>query len=312
LNILLTGATGFVGQEVLRQLRAAGHSIRILARNPASRRVREARADHGAEVHPGEITDAGSLAGACNGMAAVIHLVGIISETGRSTFEHIHTQGTGNIIAAAQSAGVRRFLHISALGARAAAVSRYHQTKWVAEQNVRASGLDYTIFRPSLIYGPRDHFVNLFAAIARFSPIVPLLGRRAARFQPVAVEAVARAFVQALVTPETIGKTYDLCGPDKLTLSEIVEFILEVTGRRRFKVRVPAGLAWAQAALLEQVYPRLLGRAPPLNRDQLIMLGEDNLGDPAPANALLSLPQAPFRQGIAQYLQGRPHSVGPQ
>jgi NADH dehydrogenase len=139
--------------------------------------------------------------------------------------------------------------------------------------------------------------------MARFSPIVPVLGRRGARFQPVAVEAVARAFVQALITVEAIGKTYDLCGPDRLTLSEIVESILEVTRRRRFQVRVPAGLAWAQAALLEQVCPKLLGRAPPLNRDQLIMLGEDNLGDPAPAIALLDLPQTHFRDGIAQYLR---------
>jgi NADH dehydrogenase len=235
-------------------------------------------------------------------MAGVIHLVGIISQSGRSTFEDIHTQGTRNIVAAAQSAGARRFLHISALGTRAGAVSRYHQTKWAAEQSVRASRLDYTIFRPSLIYGPRDHFVNLFATMTRFSPIVPVLGRRGARFQPVAVEAVAKAFVQALITPEAIGKTYDLCGPDRLTLSEILDSILEVTRRRRFKVRVPAGLAWAQAALLEQVCPKLLGLAPPLNRDQLIMLGEDNLGDPGPANALLGLPQTPFREGIAQYL----------
>jgi NADH dehydrogenase len=302
LNILLTGATGFVGQEMLRRLLDTGHSIRILARNPASRRAREAGSRHGVEVHPGEITDAGSLAGACNGMAAVIHLVGIITQNGRSTFDNIHTRGTANIIAAAQSAGARRFLLMSALGTRAGAVSRYHQTKWAAEQSLRASHLDYTIFRPSLIYGPQDRFVNLFATIARFSPIIPVMGRRGARFQPVAVEAVAKAFVKALVTAETIGKTYDLCGPDALTLSGILDSILEVTGRRRIKARVPAGLAWAQAALLEQVFPRLLGRAPPLNRDQLIMLGEDNLGDPAPANALFSLPLTPFREGIAKYL----------
>lgn len=302
MNILLTGATGFVGLEMLRQLLGAGHSIRILARNPASRPAQEARSRDGVEVHPGDITDAGSLAGACNGMAAVIHLAGIISQCGRSTFENIHTQGTGNIVAAAQSAGARRFLLMSALGTRAGAVSRYHQTKWAAEQSVRASRLDYTIFRPSLIYGPRDRFVNLFAAITRFSPIVPVLGRRGARFQPVAVEAVAKAFVQALATPEAIGKTYDLCGPDTLTLREILDSILEVTRRRRLKARVPAGLAWAQAALLEAVCPKLLGRAPPLNRDQLIMLGEDNLGDPAPANALFNLDQTPFRQGIAKYL----------
>ena len=304
--ILLTGATGFVGQEVLRQLRGAGHSIRILARNPAAPRAQDAKSRHAVEVHPGDITDAGSLAGACNGMAAVIHLIGIISESGRSTFENIHTRGTQNLIAAAQNAGTRRFLQMSALGTRPGAVSRYHQTKWAAEQSVRASALDHTIFRPSLIYGPHDHFVNLFATIARFSPIVPVLGRRGARFQPVPVEVVAKAFVQALVTPETIGKTYDLCGPDTLTLSEILDSILEVTHRKRLELRVPAGLAWAQAALLEQVYPKLLGRAPPLNRDQLIMLGEDHLGDPGPANALLGLPQTPFREGIARYLHALP------
>jgi NADH dehydrogenase len=303
LNILLTGATGFVGQEMLRQLLGAGHSIRILARNPASRRVKEALSLGRVEVHPGDITDAGSLADACGGMAGVIHLVGIISQTGRSTFENIHTQGTRNILAAAQSAGARRFLHISALGTRAGAVSRYHQTKWAAEQSVRGSRLDYTIFRPSLIYGRGDRFVNLFATITRFSPVVPVLGRRGARFQPVAVEAVAKAFVQALVRPEAVGRTYDLCGPDALTLPEILDVILEVTGRRRFKVRIPAGLAWAQASVMEQVWPKLLGRAPPLNRDQLIMLGEDNLGDPSPANRLFSLPRTSFREDMARLLR---------
>jgi len=303
LNLLLTGGTGFVGWEILAQLRRAGHSIRLLARNPASPRARQAASQDRVEVHPGDVTDAASLTDACEGVAAVIHLVGIISQNGRSTFENIHTQGTRNLIAAAQGVGARRFLLMSALGTRPDAVSRYHQTKWAAEQSARASGLDYTIFRPSLIYGPRDHFVNLFATLTRFLPIVPLLGRADARFQPVAVEAVASAFVRALVTPAAIGKSYDLCGPDALTLGEILDSILEVTRRKRFKLRLPTGLAWAQAALLEQLYPRLLRRAPPLNRDQLIMLGEDNLGDPAAANALFGLRHASFREGIAQYLR---------
>jgi NADH dehydrogenase len=192
---------------------------------------------------------------------------------------------------------------MSALGTRPGAVSRYHQTKWAAEQSARDSRLDYTIFRPSLIYGPRDHFVNLFATVTRFSPVVPVLGRAGARFQPVAVETVARAFVQALVTPEAIGKTYDLCGPDTLGLAEILDSIFEAMGRRRLKLRVPALLARTQAALLELVWPGLLGRAPPLNRDQLIMLDEDNRGDPTPANTLFNLAQTPFREGISRYLR---------
>ena len=302
MNILLTGATGFVGQEMLRQLLGAGHSIRILARNPASRRVKEALSLGRVEVHPGDITDAGSLADACGGMAGIIHLVGIISQTGRHLREHPHA---GHSEHPRRRAERRRSAVPSYKrpGHWAGAVSRYHQTKWAAEQSVRGSRLDYTIFRPSLIYGRGDRFANLFATITRFSPMVPVLGRRGARFQPAAVEAVAKAFVQALVRPEAVGRTYDLCGPDALTLPEILDVILEVTGRRRFKVRIPAGLAWALASVMEQVWPKLLGRAPPLNRNQLIMLGEDNLGNPSPANGLFSLPRTSFREGIARLLR---------
>ena len=110
-------------------------------------------------------------------MDAVIHLVGIISEVGRSTFEDIHISGTRNIVMTAQKAGIKRFVHMSALGARPNSVSRYHQSKWTAEEIVRGSGLDYTLFRPSIIYGPGDHFVNLFARMARFSPVLPVMGQ---------------------------------------------------------------------------------------------------------------------------------------
>ena len=181
-------------------------------------------------------------------MEAVIHLVGIISEVGESTFENVHQRGTRNILAAAQQAGVRRFVHMSALGTRPNAASRYHQTKWAAEELVRHSGLDFTIFRPSLIYGPQDQFINLFARIIRLSPVVPLLGSPRARFQPVSVEAVAAAFVRSLGEPKSSGQTYDLCGPEALTLSEIVDQILAVLQRKRLKLQVPLGLARCQAA----------------------------------------------------------------
>ena len=133
---------------------------------------------------------------------------------------------------------------------------------------IRHSGLDFTIFRPSLIYGPQDQFVNVFARIIRFSPVVPLMGSPRARFQPVSVEAVAAAFVRSLGEPKTIGQTYDLCGPEALTLSEIVDRILEVLQRRRLKLQVPPGLARCQAVLLEFLFRRLLRKASPLNRDQ--------------------------------------------
>ncbi len=246
--------------------------------------------------------DAASLEGAVDGMEAVIHLVGIISEAGESTFENVHTRGTRNIVTATRQAGTRRFVHMSALGTRPNAASRYHQTKWAAEELVRHSGLDFTIFRPSLIYGPQDQFINLFARMIRRSPVVPVLGNPRARFQPVPVEAVAAAFAKSLGEPKSIGRTYDLCGPEALTLSEIVGQIMDVVQRRRLKLQVPPGLARCQAVFLEFVFRRLLGKAPPLNRDQLIMLQEDNVGNPQPANELFGLVPTSLREGIARYL----------
>ena len=206
------------------------------------------------------------------------------------------------MIAAAQKAGVRRFIHMSALGTRPKANSRYHQSKWAAEEAVRNSGLDWTIFRPSLIYGPRDHFVNLFAKISRFSPVVPIMGSGRSKFQPVGVEMVAKAFVGALTKPAAIGQTVDLCGPETFTLGQLLDEILAVMSCRRLKLCIPLPLARCQARLVELVFRGILKKPPPLNRDQLIMLEEDNVGNGEPANRLFGLQHRSFRQGITAYL----------
>src|SRR5690348_4575534 len=145
MKVFVTGATGFVGGAIVQQLQQEGHSVRMLVRNKS---LGETRAPTGADIHIGNVLDAESLRGALKGTDAVIHLVGIISEVGQSTFENIHVRGTGNVVAAAKGQGIKRFLHMSALGTRANAVSRYHKTKWEAEEIVRCSGLEYTIFRP--------------------------------------------------------------------------------------------------------------------------------------------------------------------
>jgi NADH dehydrogenase len=298
-RVFVSGATGFVGREVVRRLRETGDSVRVLARKPNSAAARQLVSQYQVEVHAGDVVNAASLAGSLNGIDTVIHLVGIISEVGASTFENIHVHGTENVVRAAQEAGVKRFVHMSALGTRPNAVSRYHQAKWAAEEFVRQSGLDFTIFRPSLIFGPCDQFVNLFEKMSRFSPVLPVMGKGTAHFQPVSVQVVAEGFVRALYEPRAIGQTFDLCGTDTLTFPEILDEILTVTKRKRLKVRIPLPLARFQAAVLESVFPLLLRKAPPLNRDQLVMIEEGNVGNGKPANEILKLKQIGLRDGIS-------------
>jgi NADH dehydrogenase len=298
MRVFVTGGTGFVGRAILARLAGRGHPARALVRSG-----RQPRAGlPGVEWAAGALLDGAGLVPLLRGCDAVIHLVGIISEAGPQTFERIHTEGTRSVVGAAQRAGVARFIHMSALGTRPGAASRYHRTKWAAEEIVRGSGLAWTIFRPSLIYGPGDGFTNLFARLSRWSPVLPVMGAGTARLQPVGVGAVSQAFVGALERPESTGRTYDLAGAERLTFNEVLAVILAALGRRRFMLHLPLPLARAQAALLETVCPALLRRPPPLNRDQILMLQEDNVGEPAPADALFGLRHEPFGEALRRQL----------
>jgi len=328
MKVLVTGATGFVGREVLRQLFAGGHCVRVLVRDPIRaasalanlsisphphsdsllRTDQEASRGDGTAVNPtlqyhtANVLDPTSLWGAASDCDASIHLVGIISEIGDQTFENIHLHATQNVIAETRRAGVGRWVQMSALGARANANSRYHRTKWLAEEAVRASGLDWTILRPSLIYGPEDHFVNLFATMARWSPILPVMGDGHSKLQPVDIQAVARCFVGALTERRSIGQTLDVCGPDRLNFNQVLDAILAAAGRRRMKLHLPLPFARLQAGLFEVLFPMLLRKAPPLNRDQLLMLQEDNVGDGSQADELFALNHRRFASAIRSYL----------
>ena len=302
MNIFITGATGFVGREILGQLGRAGHTVRILARNPDAPEVQELISKHKAEVHRGNVLEPGSLRGSLEGVDAVVHLVGIISEIGQNTFENVHTRGTEYMVNAALASGVKRFVQMSALGSRPDAVSRYHKSKWSAEEIVRASGLDYTIFRPSIIYGRGDQFVNLFVRMSRWSPVLPVMGSGEGTLQPIPVEDVAQCFVSCLTESRSIGQTCDLCGPDILTMPEILNAICAVTGRRRFQVRIPLPLARLLALFLEFIFPLLLRKAPPLNRDQLVMIEEKTVGNGRAARELFGVVLPHFRAGLEKYL----------
>jgi len=181
MRVLITGATGFVGRAVCEAVVREGHSVRGMARGSRSQALETP--DAGMDWFRGSVLSPDDLRRALQGCDAVIHLVGIIGEIGDQTFERVHQEGTLRVVEAALSSGVRRMIHMSALGTRPAAVSRYHQTKWAAEEAVRGSGLDWTVFRPSVIYGPGDGFVNLFARMSRWSPVLPVIGRGTALLQ---------------------------------------------------------------------------------------------------------------------------------
>ncbi|MFM8357516.1 MAG: complex I NDUFA9 subunit family protein, partial [Verrucomicrobiota bacterium] len=289
------GGSGFVGREIVRQLLADGHAVRVLARGTRA-------AVPGVETCRGSVLDPATLPFALAGCDAVIHLVGIISEVGDQTYDRVHAEGTGHLLRAARAAGVARFIHMSALGTRPQAASRYHRSKWEAEEQVRASGLAWVIHRPSLVYGPGDGFVNLFAGLSRWSPVVPVIGHGRTLFQPVAVGDVARAFVASLARETATGRTFDLCGPERLSFDQLVAEILAAAGRRRWTLHLPFALAHLQATALEWVVGGLLRRPPPLNRDQVRMLREDNVGDPGPMERELGVRPIAFREGIRQWL----------
>ena len=303
MKVLVTGGTGFVGRSVVRQLVAAGHQPRLLVRDVRSTKAMALAAEMTAEFTAGDIHDPASLTRAVAGVDAVIHLVGIIGEIGRNTFEEAHVGATRRLLHAAKSAGVDRWVQMSALGTRPDARSRYHQSKWAAEELVRASGLDWTIFRPSIVYGPGDGLVGLFARMSRWSPILPVMGSGDGLMQPVHVDQVAKAFVGALAVPASIGQTYDLCGDERFSFVEILRLILKTLGRRRLIVHVPMPLARLQARIMETVFPAILRQASPLTRDQLLMLEEDNVGEPSRAKADFGLSFPRFEDGLREYLQ---------
>jgi NADH dehydrogenase len=253
-NICVLGGTGFVGTELVTRLVYAGHWVRVPSRNPG--RADRLRVLDTAELRRANVHDPRVLSQLFADCAAVINLIGILNERGRDRFETVHAQLAAKVIAAARGAGVRRVLHMSSLGAAEHAPSRYLRSKAAAEVAVSAVPNPeqphpaVTIFRPSVIFGAGDSLTNRFAGLLRLSAGILPLARAGARFAPISVLDVAEAFVRALDRPAGTAAIYELCGPEVLTLEEIVRLTARVAGLPCHILRLPDAVARVQGVVM--------------------------------------------------------------
>ena len=270
--VTIFGGSGFIGRYVVKRLAQQGWTIRVGVRSPARAAFLKPLGDVG-QIMPlrAPLQDGEAVAALVQGADAVINLVGLLFEKGRQNFAAVHVEGARRIAEAAATAGVKNLVQISAIGADPGAEADYARSKAAAETAVRAAFPGATILRPSIVFGPEDGFFNLFAGLARLSPVLPLIGGGKTRFQPVYVGDVADAVVACLNRPEAAGQTYELGGPQVYSFKELLELLLLEIGSKRLLLPLPFALASFEAAFLE------LAPVPLLTRDQVRLLKRDNV-----------------------------------
>ena len=329
--IVVFGGSGFVGRHLVRQLAKEDAIVRVAVRDPDAALFLKTAGEIG-QIVPiqANVTHPQSVEAATKGADGVVNLVGILSEWGRRTFQRVHVEGAANVARAAAAAGASRLVQMSAIGAGADSDSAYARTKAAGEQAAREAFPDTSVIRPSVVFGPEDKFFNLFAGIARLTPVLPVFGgsplpclpssrefvidlcrNGGTRFQPVYVGDVAQAISKVLAEPGAKGQSYDLGGPKIYSFKQIMELILTETRRRRVLMPVPFFAASINAWFLEKM-PN-----PLLTRDQVRLLRRDNtvpegalglrdLGiDPAPVEAIVPAYLRRFRPPTKQGRRNR-------
>ena len=290
MQVLVTGATGFLGRRVVSELVSRHHQVRCLVHSPGRERL---LGQPSVDVHYGNVSDTDSLNQAMFDVQAVVHLVGIIRPRRGATFDGVHRQGTANVVEAAKSAGVREIIYVSALGATANPAFPYLNSKHQAEVRIMGSGLDYTILRPSVIFGPGDEFINALAGLVRLGPLVPVIGPGKNRMQPVAVDDVAHCVAASVGNSLVKGKVLDLAGPHRLSYKDLLYEVALAMDRRIRLVHIPSAVAWPAVVVMQGLVPR-----PPVTTGQLRMLGIRNVSEGRDIEETFGFTPKPLRGNI--------------
>ena len=297
--ILVTGASGYVGSHIVHALVEAGKPVRALVYN-RQRFEKEGRLQGlNVEIVEGDLNRPESLQNALAGVTAVVHTVAIAIEKGKRTYEQVNYMGTVNLLEAVKKAGVQRFINISQLGADPKLPYRFLASKGKAQEAVAASGLAWTAFRPSVIWGPEDEFSNTFARLVPITPIIfPIVGDSESKFQPVWVDDVAACVVKALDDDSTIGKEYELGGPEILTLEEIERRTLQAISARRWMIHFPTPLLRLVVAALERLLP-----SPPVTSSLLELLAVSNVTTRNAISQFIASPRPFTVENAAPYMR---------
>lgn len=297
--ILVAGGTGFIGSAIVRELVRQGQPVRVLTTNAP--RARRRLQGLNIEIVEGDVTRPETLPPAISGVDTIVYAVtfhGFPVEQPRRglTFDQVDRGGAENLLRLVEAGQLRRYVYVSGAGAAPAAPQHWFRAKWAAEQAIQGSGIPYTIFRPSWVYGPEDQALNRFVGFARWLPFVPVIGDGKQRLQPVFVEDVARAVTACLEVETARNTVLELGGPDVMTMNEVLQTLLEVMGKRRLLLHIPTTLV-KLAAFFLQFLPN-----PPLSPQAVDFATGDALADNRALLETLNPRLTPFREGIATYL----------
>jgi uncharacterized protein YbjT (DUF2867 family) len=296
--IVVTGGSGYVGSHIINKILESGYQVRVMVHN-RSRAEKEGRLSGlPVELVEGDVTKPETLDRSFQGAQVIIHTVAIAIEKGNNTYDQVNAEGTKNALEAAKRSGVERFINMSQLGAASDLPYRFLASKGKAQEYVRKSGLKWTAFRPSVIWGPEDEFANTFAKLIPLTPIIFPIVDKQARFEPVWVNDVASSVVKAINDPETIGKEFEIGGPEVLTMEEIERRTLMAVGAKRILVPFPKQILRVIVKLMESTLP-----SPPVTLSLLELLAVDNVTKDNQIRQFVENPRAFTPQNTAEYMR---------